>query len=219
MANPSNRRRSTREKLLAAALEVYAQGGAIAATSRRIAERAGVNEVTLFRHFGSKDALLEDALAQLYGSGPPPLTADPRAPRAELVHWCSEVLKHLRHRAPLIRTCIAEAEERAGLVEHVAGTPRRLLAELARYLDALRRAGRTDSSGEHDAHAAALVAALFADAVSRDVLPELFPPQRDAPARYVDALLAALRAVPAAVPAPVRAPPPPPPSLPDATGA
>jgi AcrR family transcriptional regulator len=52
-----------REQLLQAALRVYAVAGVRGATTRRIAHEAGVNEVTLLRHFGSKDTLLQEALA------------------------------------------------------------------------------------------------------------------------------------------------------------
>ena len=51
-----------RSRLLEAALEVVAERGMRGATTRRISERAGVNEVTLFRHFGSKSALVASAL-------------------------------------------------------------------------------------------------------------------------------------------------------------
>ena len=51
-----------RWKLLDAAARVYAETGYRGATTRRIAQVAGVNEVTLFRHFGSKDALIREAL-------------------------------------------------------------------------------------------------------------------------------------------------------------
>lgn len=51
-----------RSRLLRAALDEVAERGLRGATTRRIAERAGVNEVTLFRHFGSKSALVAEAL-------------------------------------------------------------------------------------------------------------------------------------------------------------
>jgi len=51
-----------RSRLLEAALAEVAERGLRGATTRRIAERAGVNEVTLFRHFGSKTALVAAAL-------------------------------------------------------------------------------------------------------------------------------------------------------------
>ncbi|MDE2572649.1 MAG: TetR/AcrR family transcriptional regulator [bacterium] len=50
----------TRERILAAAREVYVRNGPLGATTREIAQLAGVNEVTLFRHFGSKDRLFSE---------------------------------------------------------------------------------------------------------------------------------------------------------------
>ncbi len=49
---------ATRERILHAAREVVARKGKRAATTREIAEVAGVNETTLFRHFGTKEKLL-----------------------------------------------------------------------------------------------------------------------------------------------------------------
>ncbi|MDI6712494.1 MAG: helix-turn-helix domain-containing protein [Anaerosomatales bacterium] len=55
--------RDVRDKILEAAAELFARNGYAGTTTRAIAERAGVNEVTLFRRFGSKRGLLE-ALAE-----------------------------------------------------------------------------------------------------------------------------------------------------------
>ncbi len=49
----------TRENILAAALALFSQRGFLGATTRQIAREAGVAEVTLFRHFGSKEKLFE----------------------------------------------------------------------------------------------------------------------------------------------------------------
>lgn len=49
---------STRARLIEAASRVCAARGLHGTTTREIAETAGVNEVTLFRHFGSKEKLL-----------------------------------------------------------------------------------------------------------------------------------------------------------------
>ncbi len=49
---------STRQRLINAALELFAAQGVTETTTRQIAELAQVNEVTLFRHFGNKHGLL-----------------------------------------------------------------------------------------------------------------------------------------------------------------
>ncbi len=58
---------STRQRLIQAALELFARHGVTETTTRQIADLAAVNEVTLFRQFGNKHGLLlaviEDAAA------------------------------------------------------------------------------------------------------------------------------------------------------------
>jgi AcrR family transcriptional regulator len=53
---------ATRERLLDAAAETFARDGIRGATTREIARKADVNEVTLFRHFKSKEQLLRAVL-------------------------------------------------------------------------------------------------------------------------------------------------------------
>jgi AcrR family transcriptional regulator len=54
----------TRARLLSAGLDLLAQRGFRGATSREIARVAGVSEVTLYRHFRSKDDLFAAAMTQ-----------------------------------------------------------------------------------------------------------------------------------------------------------
>lgn len=51
------------QRLIEAAFDEFSCKGIAGTTTRSIAERAGCNEVTLFRHFGSKEALLEASVA------------------------------------------------------------------------------------------------------------------------------------------------------------
>jgi AcrR family transcriptional regulator len=55
---PSSSVEQTRERLLDAAARTFSTEGIQGATTRQIAREAGVNEVTLFRHFKSKEQLL-----------------------------------------------------------------------------------------------------------------------------------------------------------------
>ena len=49
---------ATRERIISAALDLFSREGYSRTSTRGIAKEAGVNEVTLFRHFGSKKNLL-----------------------------------------------------------------------------------------------------------------------------------------------------------------
>ena len=55
MASP---RKSTKARLIEAALDLFAERGVTETTTKAVAERAQVNEVTLFRNFGNKYRLL-----------------------------------------------------------------------------------------------------------------------------------------------------------------
>ena len=60
----------SRERILEAAGRVYAKHGFRGATTRLIAMEAEVNEVTLFRTFGSKSALLDAVLVPQHAAQP-----------------------------------------------------------------------------------------------------------------------------------------------------
>jgi AcrR family transcriptional regulator len=53
-----NTQENTRQRMITAAMQLFGKVGYSQASTRAIAEAAGVNEVTLFRHFGNKKNLL-----------------------------------------------------------------------------------------------------------------------------------------------------------------
>jgi AcrR family transcriptional regulator len=55
---------NTKERLLGATMKLVSEKGYLGATTREIAQEAGVSEITLFRHFGSKEKLFEGMLGQ-----------------------------------------------------------------------------------------------------------------------------------------------------------
>lgn len=54
----------TSEAILKAALELFSKKGYSNVTTKEISEKAGVNEVTIFRHFKSKEKLFEEVFEQ-----------------------------------------------------------------------------------------------------------------------------------------------------------
>src|SRR5687767_14962672 len=102
---------TVRDQLLQAAARLYAESGYRGATTRRIAGEAGVNEITLFRHFGSKEVLIREAIARAGLSAVAELLPQtPRDPFRELRDWAKAHIGALRERKSLIRTCMGEIE-------------------------------------------------------------------------------------------------------------
>jgi AcrR family transcriptional regulator len=207
----------TRQRILKAALDVYGQRGFRGATTRRIAALAGVNEVTLFRHFGSKQALLAEALHQPSQDSPPVvLPAVPRDPLAELSAWVEAHLRLLTVHGQVLRASIGDLEERPELVDGVIATQKAAHSRLTRYLERLREQSLVRSRVDPDAVAAMLIAAIFTPTMITDA-EDGAPAAADRAAGYARIVLAALGIEEGQGQPAVRATAPP--SLPDATGA
>lgn len=54
--------KETQKKILKAATKLFSEKGYRGTSTKSIAELAGVNEVTLFRHFGTKDNILQEVI-------------------------------------------------------------------------------------------------------------------------------------------------------------
>jgi AcrR family transcriptional regulator len=164
-----------RDRILAAAARVYAETGFRGATTRRIAAEAGVNEVTLFRHFGSKSSLISEAIgaergALLLGS----LPGEPADPSAELTAWAEAVLELLREKRALIRTCMGDFEEHPEMMPPCGSPTARAAEALCEYVERLRRAGLATGNADPRVAASMLMGALFADAMGRDIMTDLY---------------------------------------------
>jgi AcrR family transcriptional regulator len=183
-----------RDRILHAAATLYAETGYRGATTRRIAERAGVNEITLFRHFGSKTRLLHEAVKCAgIGANLCELTARPTDPRRELSEWALLTHRNLHQHASLIRTAMAEIEERPDFLPPEQSPAVGAAQALRRYLERLKAAGRIPAEVELDAATMMFMATLFTDGVSRDIMPQLYPrPAEQSIQQYVELFLRAL---------------------------
>ena len=183
-----------RHEILLAAAEVFAQYGFLGATTRRIAEAAGVNEVTLFRYFGSKDTLLLEAMQHVTQSiGITELPTAPVDPVGELTAWSEAFIKHLRLRSSIIRKTMSEIEEHPEIGSCASHVPKRASADLCTYLDTLKREGLATAEFDSKTAAAMLMGAIFGDAMGRGMMGEIYPEPADKAASMYAVFL--LRAV------------------------
>jgi len=58
------KRRPARQRILEAALRVFSRNGYLGATTREISREAGVAELTLFRHFETKEGLFDNVMKE-----------------------------------------------------------------------------------------------------------------------------------------------------------
>ena len=188
-----------KDALLKAAVKVFAETGTRGATTRRIAQEAGVNEVTLFRHFQSKDDLIRAAIQYVVQHvAHQTLPDEPQDPAAELTAWCRDHHRQLYRLRSLIRKMMGEYEERPEQCQQGMQVSIRLANELTFYLRQLKARGLAAQEWDEHAAAAMLMGALFTDALGRDTMPERYPyAMRDAVEKYVQLFLNGIGCVPA----------------------
>jgi AcrR family transcriptional regulator len=163
---------STEDKILNAATDVFAKRGITGATTREIAQRARVNEVTLFRHFRNKDELLRRVVIcsgkrfeDVFADAPLESAADLR----RTVTKCAQVYaQKLVDNEELVRTFMGE------LTRHLE-MGRRLFAEGGKptrqkfiaYLRSAKRKGLVRAGTDPTMAADALTAMLLGGLMRR----------------------------------------------------
>ena len=182
-----------RDRILEAAAQVYSETGFRGATTRRIAERAGVNEITLFRHFGSKTRLLHEAIQCASTTHLCALPTGSADPRADLREWALANHREMFDRRSLIRTAMGEMEERPDIFPMDRSQTVCAGLELKGYLERLQREGRIAPDIDLRAATTMFMGTLFADAISRDILPSMYPDSPEASVnQYLDLFARAL---------------------------
>ena len=175
----------TRQRLLDAAARVFARSGLEGATTREIAREAEVNEVTLFRHFQTKDNLLSEVVRRTFDRQEETLAApDPAAARtggslrASLRRFAQRYGELLESNLPLLRTLIGEIHRhREHEIRVFKGIFTPLKAELLATIDAARARGIVRPGVEPR-----VAADLFASMIFTEVLRRASPHCPDYPA-------------------------------------
>jgi AcrR family transcriptional regulator len=139
LPNPAD----TRTRIMEAASRLFSEKGFAGTTTRSIAELAGVNEVTLFRHFGTKENLAKAIMDQFGGMA---IAGDLELRfsgdyQQDLTMIGHTMLKVMTERSDAMRMAICEAGNFPEFREVVAENPRHLRRMLARYFEGQMQAG------------------------------------------------------------------------------
>ena len=180
----------SRERILEAAARVYSKHGFRGATTRLIAAEAGVNEVTLFRTFGSKGALLEAVIEENdTGGDVNPLPDPPVDPERELTEWVDTHLARIRTLRPMLIHAISEYEERPEVAGFACRGRVDVHQHISEYVARLHDLGLADRDADVAAAVTMLISSVMSDAMGRPMAPHTFPPADQASARYVRCFL------------------------------
>jgi len=159
----------TQEKILQATIELIKEKGFKGATTREIARRAGVNEVTLFRYFQNKNGLVKAAFEKL--SYVPPLSKALK----EKVEWDLEkdllmfskiYQRLLSENRDLILISLKEANLFPELQQQIANIPLQIKEYLIEYFKAMNVKGVVIETN-FEAQAMALIWLNFSFFMSR----------------------------------------------------
>jgi AcrR family transcriptional regulator len=128
----------TRTRILDAALRLFFERGYDGTTTRVIAQRAGVNEVTLFRHSGNKQGIIKavvdretditDELAEVKFEPTGDMEADLTILGEQMIH-------NMREKAQLVKIIMMETSRNPDIWDHVSSAPFQVLGRISQYFE------------------------------------------------------------------------------------
>ncbi len=159
----------TRERIILAARDVIKRKGKRGATTREIADVAGVNEATLFRHFGNKEALIiavakhscpDVKLRESIGALSGPVETD-------LFLIATEMTAHMESMIDMIRWSLVETDYENSVFARETWRPQTAIrAVMGEYMGAQVESGRL--IGNPDDLATVFMGMIFARLIARE---------------------------------------------------
>ncbi|WP_153723440.1 TetR/AcrR family transcriptional regulator [Sporosarcina cascadiensis] len=145
--------RNTSERILDAAVQLISEKGYAAATTRSIAQLAEVNEVTVFRHFGSKRGILR-AIIDKFSYGPVfenVIQFDVQYElEKDLLHFSKKYFQTMLPIKDLVLIAFKEAGAFPEFDEELGSVPRALKEQLISYFAEMKNRGKTIDLNEEE---------------------------------------------------------------------
>lgn len=161
----------TRNRILFATRQLFAKKGRRGTTTREIAELAGVNEATLFRHFGHKDALIEACAQHFCGAAQlqellAKLSGDMEADLRTIARTLAGRMEQVRD---LIAMSLVDEETEAMVGETAWRAPVAIKEIISEYIGRLVERG--DLRGDPELLARLFMGMIFAHVLGRKRFP------------------------------------------------
>jgi AcrR family transcriptional regulator len=162
-------KKDTKNIILDVALEMFAEKGFKATTTRAIAEKADVNEVTLFRHFGSKEKLFfsivdREATVRM---GIIQMDFEPSEDMVEDLSVIGNfIIKGMLERASFFKLMVMEVDRYPEIWEHIGTVPLSAISKLTQYFDSAKKKGLVRKDVDSEIMAVSFFSFLFRILVS-----------------------------------------------------
>lgn len=161
--------KSTAERIIDAALQLVSEKGYTAATTKAIADLAGVNEVTIFRHFGNKRGILKAIIEQF--SYFPLLQQEINKNvtwdlESDLLNFSVKHFNFLMSIKDFVMIGFKEAMQFPEINEEIANIPLHIKNELIHYFREMHERGKIREV-DFEAAALSLIAVNFGHFMSR----------------------------------------------------
>jgi len=154
----------TKEKILDAALELFSENGFKAATTKAIAEKADVNEVTLFRYFESKEKLFlavidREAMVRFN------IIQQEIEPSGNLVEELAMIgsfmSRNMVEKASFFKLMVLEINRYPEIFDHIGTVPLAAIAMLSQYFDKAKEKGLVRKDVDSEVMAVSFFSYLF----------------------------------------------------------
>jgi len=158
------RKKDTRTKILDAAMGLFSENGFKATTTREIAERAKVNEVTVFRYFGSKKKLFFQIIDNETNTrmGIIKIGMEPSSDMVEdLTRIGENITKNMMERANFFKLLVMEVHSFPEIWEHIGTVPLAAISKLGQYFDMAKKKGMIRDDVDSEIMAVSFFSFLF----------------------------------------------------------
>ncbi len=154
----------TKTQILDAALELISQDGLKATTTKAIAEKASVNEVTLFRHFESKEKLFlavidREAMVRFE------IIQHEIEPSGDLVNELTMIGSFMSRgmlgKANFFKLMVMEVNRYPEIFDHIGAVPMAAIDMLEKYFDKAKTMGIVRNDVDSEIMAIAFFSYLF----------------------------------------------------------
>jgi AcrR family transcriptional regulator len=138
------------QRIQHAAVREFCRMGYAGATTRKIAETAGVNEVTLFRRFKSKESILRTSITRLRDTSLQAIDSVFVSEQAEDVRTClrdlgRSIMRLMKDEEELIFLLISEGRRNPTIAKSLSPIPQAVFKRLAVYFEKQIKLGKMRS--------------------------------------------------------------------------